>query len=66
MSSKPNKLEAIQTELDKNVEKLRRKLQVELAENPNLFGTALIELKFQDGVVSNVNNGVMESCRPVK
>jgi hypothetical protein len=64
MSSKTPKLEAIQAELAKSVEDIREKLQAAVAKNPNLFGTALIELKLQDGVVSNVNSGVMEQRRP--
>lgn len=64
MSSKTPKLEAIQAELAKSVEDIREKLQAAVTKNPNLFGTALIELKLQDGVVSNVNSGVMEQRRP--
>lgn len=64
MSSKPNKLEAIQTELTKTVEEIREDLQAAFAKNPNLFGAAVIELKLQDGVVTNAQATITKQRRP--
>lgn len=58
------KLEAIQAELTKASDEIRDSLQAAMTKNPNLFGTAVIELKLQDGAVSNVNAGFMKQHRP--
>ena len=66
MSSKNNvpKLEAIQAELTKTVEEIREDLQNAMLKNPNLFGAAVIELKLQDGVVTNAQATLTKQRRP--
>lgn len=62
--SSGQKLEAIQAEVAKASEEILDSLQAAMTKNPNLFGTAVIELKLQDGSVSNVNAGFMKQHRP--
>jgi hypothetical protein len=65
MSSKNvPKLEAIQAELSKTVEEIREDLQTAMLKNPNLFGAAVIELKLQDGVVTNAQATLTKQRRP--
>lgn len=58
------KLEAIQAELAKTVAEMRDDLQAAITKNPNLFGAAVIELKLQDGVVTNAQATLTKQRRP--
>jgi hypothetical protein len=58
------KIDAIHTELSRSVEEIRDDLHREVSKNPNLFGTAVIELKLQDGVVTLAQSTIVKHRRP--
>ncbi len=62
--SSGQKLEAIQAEVAKASEEILDSLHAAMTKNPNVFGTAVIELKLQEGAVSNVNAGFTKQYRP--